>query len=184
VRCPSSLPPCPTCSEAEHVFPVATHRAQLYIYVHRCMHVYLYAYIPSWSHGSQTHNSTQSTPKNTNSTKSLILLSSLVEQDGGSLVRIYTHICIYRYIQVFTMRIPPTAGLRQPVCPVAAPGPLLMAPGHMRPKDESPTPAAGTDHLSHTHRAGQSSLAPQWATLCYRKDIEKLEGFQERPLRW
>ena len=53
--------------------------------------------------------------------------------------------------------MPPAAGLRQPVCPVAASGPLVMAPGHTRPEGHSLIPAAGTDHLGHTHRPGQSS---------------------------
>lgn len=45
--------------------------------------------------------------------------------------------------------MPPAARLSQPVCPVAAPGPLLIAPGRTRPEGHSPTPAAGIDHLGH-----------------------------------
>lgn len=45
------------------------------------------------------------------------------------------------------------AGLRQSVCPAAAPRsqcPLLLVPGHTSPQGCSPTPAAGTDPFSHT----------------------------------
>lgn len=45
----------PTSSEAEHVFPVATHTERRYA------HVYLYTYVPVWPHPSQTEKSSHKT---------------------------------------------------------------------------------------------------------------------------
>lgn len=137
----------PTSSEAEHVFAVATHTERRSAH----MYIYMHTYLPVHTHHRQRRVLTK-----LNSTKSLIVFLSLVEQDGGSLRRICIYIYICRFVHIHTTWMLLAAGLRQPVCPVGDPRLLLMAPGHIRSKGHSPTPA-GTDHLRHAHRAGQSS---------------------------
>ena len=93
----------------------------------------------------------------TDSTDGLILLTSLAEQDGGPLVR------IYRSIHICRSWIPPAAGLRHSVSPVAAPrsqSSQLLAPGHVSPEVHSPTPVAGTDHHTHTHTHTELARMP------------------------
>ena len=111
------MSPGPTSSKAEDVFPAGTHtKAHIYttyihIYMYTYIHVYIYTYIHGWPHRSQTD--TKSTHTNIDSTNGLILLPSLAGQDGSPLVRVYIYIC--------TRWIPPAAGLRHSVCPVAGP---------------------------------------------------------------
>ena len=92
----------------------STHSTQIH-YIYACIHTYIHGR----PHRSQTDN--QSTHKNIDSTNSLILLPSLDEQDGSPLVRTYIYIYTHTHTHISTRWIPPAAGLRHSVCPVAGP---------------------------------------------------------------
>lgn len=87
---------------------------------------------------------------NAYSANGLILLPSMAEQDGGTLLAKYVCTC--------TSWMPPASGLRHPVCPVSAPGfqsPQLLAPAHKSPWGCSPTRVAGRDQAP-LHTAAQA----------------------------
>lgn len=146
--------PGPTSSQTEHVFPEGTHTQSTPTH-------HIYTYIHGWPHGSQTD--TRSTHMNTDSNNGFILLPSLSEQDNGQLVGIYIH----THTHICTVWIPPAAGLRHSICPVATPGSQssqLLALGDMSPWGHSPSPAVvqttSLVHVcarAHTHTQSASS---------------------------
>jgi len=121
---------------------------------------HIYTYIHGRPHKSQTD--AHSSHMNTGSTDGFIPIPSVAEEDGCLLVKIRVYIYIYInththththiYVQCGSLQqLSSDAGLR---CPVAAAGSQflqLLTPGCECLRGCSPTPAAGTEHLTHTH---------------------------------
>lgn len=134
------MAPGPTSGEAEHVFRGSTLRETTSIY-----HIYIHVYTWPAAQVTQAHRAvahTQTAPAG--SSRSPLWLSSVDVHNR----REYIRLCIC------TRRMLPAARLTHSVCSAADPGcqcPQLMAAGHMSPRGCSPAPAAGTDHLTHTH---------------------------------